>query len=121
MARGWESKAVEDQQQSAQEREAQRTRVKVTEQQIVIERKRDSFLLQRTRVIRELEGSTGNGRYRETLVQALAHLESELTGLGWKPGTARGEGKKDRGRQIAICYPAAADSQSSSSADGFRA
>lgn len=84
MARGWESKAVEDQQQSAQQREQQRTRVRLTEEQIVIERKRDSFLLQRTRVVRELEG-VANGRYRETLEQALAHLESELTGLGWKP------------------------------------
>ena len=84
MARGWESKAVEDQQQSAQEREAQRARVKLTEEQIVIERRRDSFLLQRTRVIRELDGAA-SGRYRETLEQALAHLESELTSLGWKP------------------------------------
>lgn len=93
MARGWESKAVEDQQQLAQEREQQRTRVKLSEEQMVIERRRDSFLLQRTRVIRELEG-TVSGRYRETLVQALAHLEAELTGLGWKPERPAVKAKK---------------------------
>lgn len=79
MARGWESKSVEEQIQSARERSGER-RSQPTPQQIEIERKRDSLLLQRTRVLRQLENCT-DPRYRQTLESGLAFLEGQLATL----------------------------------------
>lgn len=47
------------------------------------ERKRDSLLLQRTRMMRQLE-TCGEGRYRQTLEGGLAFLEKQLRDLGWR-------------------------------------
>lgn len=57
-------------------------RVKLSPEQIEIERKRDSLLLHRTRVLRDLEGCS-DLRYRKTLQDGLAYLEQQLTELGW--------------------------------------
>ena len=43
-------------------------------------RRRESLLLTRTRVLRNLE-ATQNPRYRETLSEALKHLDQKLTEL----------------------------------------
>jgi hypothetical protein len=83
MARGWESKAVEAQIESAQEREARAAR-RLTPQQAAEETKRDSLLLQRTRLLREFQNCR-DPRYRQTLSSGLDYLESQLTALGWKP------------------------------------
>ena len=77
MARGWESKSVEEQIASANER-AGKPRAKLTPQQLEIERKRDSLLLQRTRVLRDLE-KCQDSRYRQTLENGLAYLDSQLS------------------------------------------
>ncbi len=80
MARGWESKSVEEQMQSAQKYEGKGrdgARRERTPQQLEIERKRDSILLQRRRVMRDLEACTSD-RYRKTLENGLAYLESQL-------------------------------------------
>ncbi|HLH38911.1 MAG TPA: hypothetical protein VKX39_07165 [Bryobacteraceae bacterium] len=85
MARGWESKSVEDQIQLASSRvsaaRAAAARKQPTAQQLEIERKRDSLLLQRRRVLRDLETCTSE-RYRKTLESGLAYLESQLELLG---------------------------------------
>ncbi len=85
MARGWESKSVEDQIEVASSRvraaRAAAARQQPTPQQIEIERKRDSLLLQRRRVLRELEACTSE-RYRKILESGLAYLESQLELLG---------------------------------------
>jgi hypothetical protein len=81
VARGWESKSVEEQIASAKERQGQPS-VKLTPQQMDNERKCDSLLLQRTRMMRQLE-TCGEGRYRQTLKDGLAFLEKQLTDLGW--------------------------------------
>ncbi len=78
MARGWESKSVEDQIAAAEER--RRQGVKLTPEQIERERKRDSLQLQRTRVLRDLEACT-DPRYRKTLESGLAYLDSQLAEL----------------------------------------
>lgn len=52
-------------------------------QQLETERKRDSLLLHRTRVLRDLENCRDE-RYRKTLLEGLAYLEGQLTALGWK-------------------------------------
>ena len=79
MARGWESKSVEEQIASAKERHGQ-PRVKLTPEQLEIERKRDSLKLQRTRMLHQLESCT-DARYRQTLENGLAYLDSELAKL----------------------------------------
>jgi hypothetical protein len=83
VARGWESKSVEEQIESARERVRNR-RQPLTPEQAVMEKKRDSLLLQRTRVLRDLE-SCRDERYRKTLTYGLAYLESQLSALGWQP------------------------------------
>jgi len=82
MARGWESKSVEEQIESARAREGDR-RPQLTPEQAATEKKRDSLLLQRTRVLRDLDNCR-DGRYRKTLAEGLAYLESQLTDLGWQ-------------------------------------
>ena len=79
MARGWESKSVEEQIASAKERQGQ-PRVKLTPEQLEVERKRDSLKLQRTRVLNQLE-NCAEGRYRQTLENGLAYLDSQLAAL----------------------------------------
>jgi hypothetical protein len=82
VARGWESKSVEAQIQSARDREGH-TRIRLTPEQIEIERKKDSLLLQRTRVLHQIE-KCQDLRYRSTLETGLAYLENQLTDLGWQ-------------------------------------
>ena len=48
--------------------------------QMEIEKKRDSLQLQRTRVLREIEGCR-NDRVRTTLGNGLAYLDAELAKL----------------------------------------
>lgn len=83
MARGWESKSVESQIEAANARRG-RFKTRPTPDQIEIERKRDSLLLQRTRILHQLE-TCHDERYRKTLSSGLAYLESQLAELGWKP------------------------------------
>ena len=83
MARGWESKAVEEQIESAREREAHSPR-RLTPEQAAEEAMRDSLLLQRTRILREFQNCR-DPRYRQTLSSGLQYLEAQLAALGWKP------------------------------------
>ena len=79
MARGWESKEVESQQEAARERAANKP-PGLTPEQIMIEKKRDSVELQRKRLQRELENCK-NDRVRKTLQEGLAYLEAQLEQL----------------------------------------
>lgn len=83
VARGWESKSVQAQIESAKERLGQPPRIALTPEQMAAERKRDSLLLHRTRVLREIAGCQSE-RYRKTLEAGLAFLESQLAELGWQ-------------------------------------
>jgi hypothetical protein len=82
VARGWESKSVEAQIESAKARHGQ-VRIILTPEQLEVERKRDGLLLHRTRVLHDLE-SCQNPRYRKTLADGLAYLEGQLAELGWQ-------------------------------------
>jgi hypothetical protein len=78
MARGWESKSVEAQIDMA---EARRTRVrpKAPNPEILeVIRKKETILLSRTRVVREL-GAAQNPRYQAVLKKALADLDAQLS------------------------------------------
>ena len=79
MARGWESKEIESQQESAAER-SQRKMAALTPAQIQLDTKRDSLELQRKRVMRELEACK-NDRVRKTLEDGLAYLNAQLAVL----------------------------------------
>lgn len=81
MARGWESKSVESQIESAGVRRGIH-RVLLNAEQMEIERKRDGLLLHRTRVLHDLTVCRDD-RYRKTLESGLAYLESQLSDLGW--------------------------------------
>ena len=80
MARGFESKDVEQQQQEAEERRANARRAALSAEQAEIGRKRDGLLLQRTRILREIEISN-NDRHRQTLQSGLQFLDEQLAGL----------------------------------------
>jgi molecular chaperone GrpE (heat shock protein) len=75
MARGWESKSVESQQESKAERGPALTRAELQNQQ-----KRASIEMSRRRIQRELEVTRSEAR-RASLEQALAFLDQELRGL----------------------------------------
>jgi hypothetical protein len=80
MARGWESKSVEAQIESAQrgDRNAGERRYSAEEARLVSAR--DGILLSRTRVRRDLENARSD-RYRSLLQQALAKLDRDLAEL----------------------------------------
>lgn len=80
MARGFESKDVELQQQEAEERRANARRAVVSAEQAETARKRDGLLLQRTRILREIEISK-NDRHRQTLQSGLQFLDEQIAGL----------------------------------------
>ena len=83
MARGWESKAVEDQAQEAETKAKGDRQQKghSTPEQVDANRRREVLLLSRVRVQRDLEASQ-NPRYREQLTRALADIDAQLAALG---------------------------------------
>jgi len=79
MARGWESKAVEAQIETAEARAAAK-KTQLSPEEMERARRRESLLLSRARVLQDLEQSS-NPRYRKMLGDALAHLDGELAQL----------------------------------------
>ncbi len=77
MARGWESKSVESQIESAESRRRATRGAAVSAQEAERSRKRESLLMSRTRVVHDLE-TAHNPRYREILLAALKHLDDKL-------------------------------------------
>lgn len=84
MARGWESKSVEDQveQSKVQKTEPHRgqTKKQLTPTQLDARRKGEVLRLSRARVERELQLSQ-NPRYKEQLHRALADLDAQIAKL----------------------------------------
>jgi hypothetical protein len=80
MARGWESKSVESQMDAAETRRSSSQRVVPAEQQVRVDRERESLRLSRTRVLHDIETAT-HARYREQLEAALRYLDSRLKEL----------------------------------------
>jgi hypothetical protein len=80
MARGWESKSVEEQIRSARERSGEH-HPQLNAHQLDIEKRRDSVMLQRTRVLNQIETCVDE-RYRKTLETGLAFLDGQLSDLG---------------------------------------
>lgn len=80
MARGWESKSVEQQQEQATSA-APEKRVQLTPEQIAAEQKRRGWQMSRQRVLQQLEVAS-NPRHRELLEKTLADLERKLGTAG---------------------------------------
>lgn len=77
MARGWESKSIENQIDAADRRKSEATRPRPTSQDI----ERESLQLQRKRVMTLIEQSR-NPRFVEQQRKALAYLDEKLKTLG---------------------------------------
>jgi hypothetical protein len=80
MARGWESKSVEAQIDMAEHRSAVAQAKVLSQQTLDMLRKKESLLMSRTRVVRDLENAQ-NPRYKAVLSKALADLDAQLTTL----------------------------------------
>jgi hypothetical protein len=78
MARGWESKSIEEQQAEA----TQQSELKkpMSKEEIEGRRKRDGLILSRKSVSAQLSSAT-NSRHREMLEQAIAELDRQIAEL----------------------------------------
>ena len=80
MARGWESKSVEEQQAEARS-ETRQDKPHPSPHQLELQRRRESILLSRKRVLEQLQAAQ-SPRHREMLQAALAELDERLSRLG---------------------------------------
>ena len=80
MARGWESKSVEAQIDMAENRGAVARAKVLSDMSLDLLRKKESILMSRTRVVRDLENAQ-NPRYRAVLGKALKDLDAQLSTL----------------------------------------
>jgi hypothetical protein len=79
MARGWESKSVEAQIDMAEaHRPFTQQQTAPSPESLELLRKKETILLSRTRVVRELDNAQ-NPRYKVVLTKALADLDAKLT------------------------------------------
>jgi hypothetical protein len=76
MARGWESKSVEQQQEEATSAKEKR-KLPMTAEQISEEQRRQSLELSRQRILQQLQVAC-NPRHRQMLEAALAELDRKL-------------------------------------------
>lgn len=83
MARGWESKSVESQMESAKDQISGGGRRELTGQEKEAQRLRQGLLLSRTYVQRQMEASS-NEQYRQSLQQALNEIDQKLAKLDVK-------------------------------------
>jgi len=77
VARGWESKAVESQIESAEERKSRAQAVQISRERYELEQQIASVELSRTRVLQDLAAAT-NPRYKELLQRSLAYLDTQV-------------------------------------------
>ena len=81
MARGWDSKSVESQIESAETRIPDEHKIKRSPAEIEQLREWEGLILSRTRVLHQME-TCQNPRYRVILDKALADLETKLAKCG---------------------------------------
>jgi hypothetical protein len=79
MARGWESKSVEQQIEDARMEPNQASAFN-SDSEIELRQKREGLLLQRSRILQEMD-SARNPRYQEMLKQNLQHIDTQLSSL----------------------------------------
>jgi len=84
MAKGWESKSVEDQIQNSDQRDSGKGRSQVTPAEAEMRRRKNLLRLSRTRVETELSTATDQ-RYRDQLGRALTDIEAQISALEETP------------------------------------
>ena len=84
MARGWESKAVEQQQEMASS-DDRRKRVQLSPAQIAEQQRKKALELSRQRILQQLEVAS-NPRHRQMLEAALADLDAQIAALATEHG-----------------------------------
>jgi hypothetical protein len=77
MARGWESKSVEDQISDAEAEKALRSKPFLSPAQRELETRKQSLLLSRAQILARIKLAR-NPRYRAQLDVALEHVETQL-------------------------------------------
>ena len=80
MARGWESKSVEDQIQAREAVSPKVARARLSPQEMQIQAKREGLLMVRTRTLMSLQ-SACDARYRSHLERVLADLDKQLAAI----------------------------------------
>jgi hypothetical protein len=80
MARGWESKAIEDQMAQAESDKRVAAKAALTPAEAERQTQREGLLLSRSRTLASLQGACDT-RYRALLERTLAHVEAELARL----------------------------------------
>jgi hypothetical protein len=80
MARGWESKSVEDQIGDAEAAKDARAKRLLSAQQRERQSRRESLLMSRAQIVGRLQRAT-NARYRAQLEKSLKHLDEQLAEL----------------------------------------
>lgn len=80
MARGWESKSVEEQQAEAVS-PVDKSKPELTPDQLANKRKRDGLILTRKRVLQQLE-TAQHPQHRKMLETAIAEVDGKLAKLG---------------------------------------
>ena len=83
MARGWESKSVESQQEDAAEKSG-KPRVKLTPEAAARNRQFENLRLARQRVLQQIKDAQ-NPRHRKLLENTLADLDQKLSRSAQKP------------------------------------
>ena len=83
MARGWESKSVEDQIGDAEAAKEDQAKLHLSAQGRALENQRQHLLLSRTQIMGRLKAAT-NPRYKTQLEAALQDLEKKLSELDSK-------------------------------------
>jgi hypothetical protein len=77
MARGWESKSVEDQMASADERKTARHQPAMTAAQREAQVRKDGLLLARAKVLGDLQKARDD-RHRAILQQSLEYIDAQI-------------------------------------------
>jgi hypothetical protein len=78
MARGWDSKAIEDQQAAAEAEKQNRSKPQLTADERERRARREGLLLARTKLVNDL-ALAADQRYRAMLERAIADLDRELS------------------------------------------
>lgn len=80
MARGWESKSVEEQIGEAEARQESRRKRRLTPFETDQLKRKEALMLERARIVREMERAYMR-RHLVMLERGLAHIDSELAKL----------------------------------------
>lgn len=80
MARGWESKSVEDQIAASEDRKAATAKKVRTGDEVARESRRQGLLLSRTKIVRDIENARDE-RHRVALQQALNYIDGQIDSL----------------------------------------